>query len=586
MVEGLRPIELIYLYAQPDEKWCSTIDTHLSQLVKQQQVAIWHKQMIIAGHNHLQEINAHVSTAQIILLLISPDFLASEYYSSIQIDGVMARHKVQSACVIPILLRPSDWQSTPFADLGPLPSDHLPVSRYRNQDEAWVDVAQGIRRVVEEIRTRSVVQHEERSIEQKQEHQPLSISGQERPATVFLDYASEDTETVRDLQLRLNVRGIRSWHDVDNLLSGSLIKHERIHAIKHDVDAFAILLTPDSLLSNDIWQIDVPAALHRYERDPQFPIIIILQGVSLAEVQQCCYKHNLENLSRFRRIELINDKAMKVTEEEQHTKRNEAAKCILRATLSQHLRRVNADHNYELSLALKTFASQPSVPRLDLDLDWLKLVNEKKRLATIQEWEQILLPALLDVKQSINEIVFSRRIHLFVTSILPIAIALGFTFRESARITLLLEGQSETWSTNVSPSEKDPLLREWISYDQGDQKIAVVEVTTTKRSISQAVEENLLASGLTPGYHIRLESSDLIGKTVRDAAHAQAIAQQVGRVCQDLCDQRRVKHIHLFVSTPVELAVLIGHQFNALSPITLYEYTNNMYIPIGTIRSA
>ena len=58
--------------------------------------------MIIAGHNHMQEINAHVSTAQIILLLISPDFLASEYYSSIQIDGVMARHKVQSACVIPI----------------------------------------------------------------------------------------------------------------------------------------------------------------------------------------------------------------------------------------------------------------------------------------------------------------------------------------------------------------------------------------------------------------------------------------------------------------------------------------------------
>ena len=139
------------------------------------------------------------------------------------------------------------------------------------------------------------------------------------------DYASEDTKTVRDLQLRLNVRGIRSWHDVDNLLSGSLIKHERIHAIKHDVDAFAILLTPDSLLSNDIWQY-VPAALHRYERDPQFPIIIILQGVSLAEVQQCCYKHNLENLSRFRRIELINDEAMKATEEEQNKKRNEAAK--------------------------------------------------------------------------------------------------------------------------------------------------------------------------------------------------------------------------------------------------------------------
>jgi SMODS-associated and fused to various effectors sensor domain/TIR domain len=411
-----------------------------------------------------------------------------------------------------------------------------------------------------------------------------SVDGLERPATVFLSYAREDTEIVRDLQLRLNVRGVRSWQDVDDLLTGSLVEREIVHAIEYDADAVALFLTPDCLKSDFIWRVEVPAALHRQERDSHFHIIPILQGVSFTQVQQFCHDRNLADLSRFHGVTLTEDGTASISGEEKEKKLNDAAKRILQAAFTLRLHRINADRNYVPWIYLRTFVFAPPTTSLDLYLDWLKLVHEKERLPTPQEWEQTLLPALLDVKHTISEKVPSYRIHLLIKSILPVAIALGFAFREPARITLLLEGQKETWSTEAHPSEKEPLHREWIRNEQGDQQSAVVEVATTL-SIKQSVENALPVIGVMPGYHIRLESPELSREAVRDAAHAQAIASQVGHVCRELCGLHQITHIHLFVAIPVELAVLIGHQLNALCPITLYEYsTERVYKPVGIIR--
>jgi hypothetical protein len=90
---------------------------------------------------------------------------------------------------------------------------------------------------------------------------------------------------------------------------------------------------------------------------------------------------------------------------------------------------------------------------------------------------------------------------------------------------------------------------------------------------------------LTPGYHAYLSHPASSSTGIRDAVHAQAIAEQVGQVAQELSDLHRVKHIHLFIAAPVELAVLIGHQLNALCPITLYEYAQGTYTPVGTLES-
>lgn len=413
---------------------------------------------------------------------------------------------------------------------------------------------------------------------------PPAIDGLDRPATVFLSYARRDADAVKDIQLRLKVRGIQCWRDVDDMLVGVHTETEIVRAIEHDADAVALFLTPSFLQSDFIWRVEVPAALRRQKADPHFHIIPILLGVSFAEVRKFCYNRNLTDVSGFNGL-LLSGNGVVLTPEEENKKRNEAARRILQAAFALRLRRNNADRNYEPTLFLRTFVFAPATTSLDLFLDWLQLMYEKEQTATLQEWDEILWPALLDVKHIISEKVSSQRIHLYVKGILPVAIALGFVFRESARITLLLEGQKETWSTETSPSEKEPLGNEWIYHNQREPHVAVIEVATS-RSTKQGVAATLLKTGLTPEYHIRLTTSEFSRESVRDAAHARAIARQMSQICQNLCDERGVTHMHLFVAIPVELAVLIGHQLNALCPITLYEFNSDekVYQPIGTIR--
>ncbi|SCZ66776.1 replicative DNA helicase [Thiohalomonas denitrificans] len=96
-------------------------------------------------------IDEYLKTADIVLLLISPDFIASEYCYSRELKGAIERHESNQARVVPILVRPVDWSDAPFAKLQALPKDAKPVTSWTNEDEAWLDVAKGIRNVVQEI---------------------------------------------------------------------------------------------------------------------------------------------------------------------------------------------------------------------------------------------------------------------------------------------------------------------------------------------------------------------------------------------------------------------------------------------------
>ncbi|SRR6266436_2206735 len=96
----------------------------------------------------MHEINIHLNSAQIILLLVSPDFLASEYCYGDEVERAMKRHEAGEAIVIPIILRPVEWEDTPFSKLQPLPTDGRPATRWRNLDEAFLDIERGIRKAI------------------------------------------------------------------------------------------------------------------------------------------------------------------------------------------------------------------------------------------------------------------------------------------------------------------------------------------------------------------------------------------------------------------------------------------------------
>lgn len=141
-------IEVFYSYAHEDEALRVELEKHLSALKRQKLIDGWHDRRISAGQQWADEIDAHVNSADIILLLVSPDFLASDYCYEIEMTTALRRHREQTTVVIPIILRAVDWSGTPFAHLQALPRDGKPVTSWLNRDEAFLEIAQGIREVV------------------------------------------------------------------------------------------------------------------------------------------------------------------------------------------------------------------------------------------------------------------------------------------------------------------------------------------------------------------------------------------------------------------------------------------------------
>jgi hypothetical protein len=121
---------------------------HLANLKRQQLITAWHDRKISAGNEWAGEIDQHLNTASLILLLISPDFMSSNYCNDVEVEFAMKRHEAGDAKVIPVILRPVDWAHAPFSKLQALPKDAKPVLRWSHRDEAYLDIANGIRNAI------------------------------------------------------------------------------------------------------------------------------------------------------------------------------------------------------------------------------------------------------------------------------------------------------------------------------------------------------------------------------------------------------------------------------------------------------
>jgi hypothetical protein len=136
-------------YAHEDQPFISKLKTHLASLQRKGLLYVWHDADISPGMEWEEEIYNHLNAAHVILLLISPDFIASEYCYSKEMKRAMERHEQGEALVIPVLLRSCDWQGLSFSKLQVLPSNAHPVAAWQSIDEAFLDITQGIERAVQ-----------------------------------------------------------------------------------------------------------------------------------------------------------------------------------------------------------------------------------------------------------------------------------------------------------------------------------------------------------------------------------------------------------------------------------------------------
>lgn len=147
-------MEIFFSYAHEDETLRDELAKHLKNLERQGIIQSWHDRQILPGAEWDHSIDTHLDTADVILLLVSNDFIASDYCYDVEIKRAMERHEAGDAIVIPVILRPVDWQGTPFSKLQALPKNATPITTWTNQDQACLDVVRGIRAVVEKIKVR------------------------------------------------------------------------------------------------------------------------------------------------------------------------------------------------------------------------------------------------------------------------------------------------------------------------------------------------------------------------------------------------------------------------------------------------
>ncbi len=136
---------LFFSYSHKDEALRDRLEVHLASLRRSGAISTWHDRRITAGDPLGQRIDENLERADIILLLISPDFLASDYCHDMEMQRALQRHAQGSARVIPVILKPCDWQHSPFSSLLAAPTDGKPITRWPDEDEAFLDVVRQIR---------------------------------------------------------------------------------------------------------------------------------------------------------------------------------------------------------------------------------------------------------------------------------------------------------------------------------------------------------------------------------------------------------------------------------------------------------
>ncbi|OFV98592.1 MAG: hypothetical protein A3H28_05960 [Acidobacteria bacterium RIFCSPLOWO2_02_FULL_61_28] len=145
------PVRAFISYSHRDERFRASLEAHLAILKRNRTLISWDDKKIGPGKHVDEQIDSRLENSELIVLLVSPDFIASEYCFSHELQMAMNRHAAGQARVVPVILRPVDWSAAPFAKLKALPKDGKPISSWRNRDEAYLDVTKGLREVISDL---------------------------------------------------------------------------------------------------------------------------------------------------------------------------------------------------------------------------------------------------------------------------------------------------------------------------------------------------------------------------------------------------------------------------------------------------
>jgi hypothetical protein len=148
LVPSQQPVEVSILFSDADKKFLNRLEKSLTVLVRQRIIKVRHRYDIEAGKEAAREVSRLTNTAGIILLLVSSDFLASNHCYSADLGRALERHESGETRLIPVILRPCDWEGAPFDGLPTLPDNARPVTTWNIQDEAFSSIVKSLRSLI------------------------------------------------------------------------------------------------------------------------------------------------------------------------------------------------------------------------------------------------------------------------------------------------------------------------------------------------------------------------------------------------------------------------------------------------------
>jgi hypothetical protein len=150
--------KLVFSYSHLDENLRDALEVHLTSLKRQGLIEMWHDRRILAGEEFEGKIDQYFEEADVILLLVSPDFIASDYCFNIEMQRAIERHHEGSARVIPVILRPCDWHPFPFGKLLAATEDGKAITKFPTLDDGFYQVVLAVKAAIKDMKMEVQVQ--------------------------------------------------------------------------------------------------------------------------------------------------------------------------------------------------------------------------------------------------------------------------------------------------------------------------------------------------------------------------------------------------------------------------------------------
>lgn len=143
-------IQVFYSYSHKDERFKEVLETHLSVLKREGYIDAWSDRKITAGSEWKEDINMNLEKAKLVLLLVSENFLASDYCYETETIFALEQQEKKKCIVVPVILKPCLFSRSRLKHLQALPKDSKPVTQWRDRGAAWLNVAEGIIKTIED----------------------------------------------------------------------------------------------------------------------------------------------------------------------------------------------------------------------------------------------------------------------------------------------------------------------------------------------------------------------------------------------------------------------------------------------------